>query len=458
MHFPLPLAPFELLMYRDDFRRDYPMWFEIACDFSGSIERAPFEEAVRLARSRHPLTTAQVAEIGGYPQWSPANAPQNAVYWALDNREDVVERFYERVTLEAACGIRVLVIADGSLIRIIWRIHHSCCDGIGGCRVIGDALAIYHGLVTGTDWSTCLKDLDADLLAVRADYSRGRKPPPVAAEPTRKTWHERWQAIQQPFREAAHFLTRAPEPIATGTPQTDSAFQYSLLTKKLSREESDRVAVYANSLNASVNDIVIAGLFRTLLKWNQDHGTRASRNFLRITMPTNQRVREDQSMPAANLMSYAFLDRQPAEISDWRALVKGICFATTAIKRWNLSLQFQKTLSVFARWPALIRLCILGRGCFSSAVLSNLGDPSRRFDAMLKRIDGKIVAGNLLLESIYAAPPMRPQTRMSILVCRYDDCLTFGAMVDPKALNRDDGMELLERLTTEVLDSQGKSG
>ena len=100
-----------------------------------------------------------------------------------------------------------------------------------------------------------------------------------------------------------------------------------------------RVQQVAKSLGVTTNDLMMAGLFRALGRWGRSHAGISPRALLRLTMPTNLREPEDRRMPAANVMSYAFLDHaQPiAKISP---RCQRINVSTCAIRRENLSRQF----------------------------------------------------------------------------------------------------------------------
>jgi len=156
-------------------------------------------------------------------------------------------------------------------------------------------------------------------------------------------------------------------------------------------------------------------------------------------------------MPAANKMSYAFLDRRGKDCRDVVPLAAGIRHATRAIQRENLSRQFVETLAFAASKPKLLRLALRCRVCFSTAVLSNIGDPSRRFNARLQRDQGKVVAGALRMETIFGAPPLRPETRLAIGITTYGGALTLSALVDPHTHSSADCDELLARLADRLL-------
>ena len=80
------------------------------------------------------------------------------------------------------------------------------------------------------------------------------------------------------------------------------------LSMSLDRSEHQRLRNAAGEQGATVNALPLRDLFLALDDWNQTQGHRRARP-LRTMMPTDLRESEDCEMPAANLTSYAFLNR-----------------------------------------------------------------------------------------------------------------------------------------------------
>src|SRR5450755_100216 len=104
--FPLPLAPFELLMYLDD-RPGYPMVFVIECEFSGTICRARFEEAISLVLDRQPMLTACIQTVRGYPHWVPTDC-RPPVTWSTDTAPALTTENLA-IPIDREPGLRVAV-------------------------------------------------------------------------------------------------------------------------------------------------------------------------------------------------------------------------------------------------------------------------------------------------------------------------------------------------------------
>ena len=105
------------------------------------------------------------------------------------------------------------------------------------------------------------------------------------------------------------------------------------------------VAPAAHRLEASVNDLFLCALFRTLGEWNAPETPYRGSGWLRILLPTDLRTAEHERMAAANVMSYAFLDRWERDCSDVGALLDGIRAETRSVRGQRLGRLFLDGLS-----------------------------------------------------------------------------------------------------------------
>jgi hypothetical protein len=262
------------------------------------------------------------------------------------------------------------------------------------------------------------------------------------------------------MREALRVLIHRPSPLAVTDamrPTGDASLPFpGIVFHRLDRTTSGRLRAVATADDASLNDLLLCELFATIHRWNQRHGSPADRQWLRITMPTNLRVREDNAMPAANVMGYAFLTRRGADSLDRRALLRSIRDETRAIRGGRLAAHFLKTIGMIGRLPGGMRWAMPGRRCFSTAVLTNVGDPTRRFHAELPRRDGKIVVGDMVLERVSGVAPLRPGTRLAVSLSKYRGCLEFSLRCDPREMSAAASQEFMDAYIArlnEILDA-----
>jgi hypothetical protein len=115
-----------------------------------------------------------------------------------------------------------------------------------------------------------------------------------------------------------------------------------------------------------------------------------------------------------------------------------------AIKRWRLSLYFIGQIGALVAIPGATRWLLGSKGCLATAVLTNVGDPTRRFRVRFPRRDNKAVVGNLLLENIVGAPPLRALTRVGVAVGTYGGQMGVSVLCDRHRFSRQQARRFLE--------------
>jgi hypothetical protein len=244
--------------------------------------------------------------------------------------------------------------------------------------------------------------------------------------------------------EGARLLTSDVTPLAparepNGEPLTAFPSVQSCVFDRTSHEHLRQAAM---ARGAMLNDLLLAELFLTFRDWNERKTGRAGRRHC-VMMPTDMRTGEDYETPAANKVSYTFLTRRARELDRPEDLLQGIRRETAAIKNERRGARFADMLAgAFATravMPALLRYPF----CMATAILSNVGDPSRRFTARFSRSQGRVVCGGLILEGITGAPPLRRLTRATVSAFAYNRCLTLSARCDPYCFTPADSQEFL---------------
>ena len=160
-------------------------------------------------------------------------------------------------------------------------------------------------------------------------------------------------------------------------------------------------------------------------------------------------------MPAANLTSYTFLTR---DINKWVSsddLLSSIQAETQSIKSRRSGTKFMSLVAWASRRQRLLPYLAARNICLATVVLSNAADPSRRFTAKFKRNAGRIVCGNLVLESISGVPPLRAKTRATFSISQYDRRVTVSLRCDPHCFTTDNTATLLELYMRRLRQSVG---
>lgn len=404
---PLPLSPFELMMVFDD-RPDYPMTFSLGARVRGPVDRERLENSLNATLQRHPLLTSLLVDKRGYPHWTPLPAPYSCLSSEMGRPFD----------LRREAGIRVVSEPHCEGCTLHWEFHHACCDGVGALAVMGDWLQLYNRP------HQPLPPLRPESLLQRANF---RRMPPRPPGPPR-SWSQKARSLWDSLKIAWHVVWSRPSPVAAG-PGPNSANRDSLtLLRHLD---------FPRNAQGTINDAMLAALFVTLAEWNQSRLGPHPDRLLRITMPVNHRLPEDQAMPAANVISYAFLDRRESQCRSLPALLQSLGVARKAIKQYGLSRQFVDTLALGAHFPRLMRWNVRYPICRSSAVYSHVGGPAQ---PLLQD------PGPLQVEYLFGAPPIRPGTHLSIGGGVGREALQILMRGDARWFQPDDLNHLFDRL------------
>ncbi|MEQ1829712.1 MAG: hypothetical protein ABL921_27365, partial [Pirellula sp.] len=342
----------------------------------------------------------------------------------------------ESINLEFEVGLRIWLREGSGTTMMTMQFHHSCCDGIGGYRFIGDLLALY-GQVSSSDSSRYeLAPLDPELL-------RNRKMRMTEFAFRGKTWQLHWRC----WKEIAKLFRKKISPLAPpaiAPTESNRAAYPQIVVASFDRETYSRLTHAANEKQIGINDWLIATLFKTLQNWNEQSKSPTNTPWIRIMMPTDMRDAEDYAMPAANIVSYTFLARRDLDSRCSKSLVDGICRETALIKNERRGLLFGDTLGGATRYRWILPFMASSKRCLATAVLSNAGDPTKRFIAKLPRDKGRIVAGNLILENIIGVPPMRINTHATISIVTYLRKLEICLRCCPRIFSTDDARRLVD--------------
>lgn len=432
--FPLPLTAFETLMFLDA-RPDYPMWADIEVQFQGRIDRAAFEAGLAFALPRNPLLTSLVAPAGKHAwQWVPSDQ-QPAIDWAPLGTP-LGPTFGEYVDLTKTIGLKLWVRESDQRSTVLIDFHHACSDGIGLYGFIEDLMVGYNAAIAGSAPVTPRPLEPAKLL------QRGLLQVPVRS-PLQQV-HDLIVSV----REGLRFYWEAPLTLpAQEQPAEGSRVPF--ITRTLPPEVSEGLRFAAARAGAMRNDLLIRDLMLTLRQWPApDRGPSRWRN-LRICMPQNLRDRYGARIPACNAISFAFITRRTARCAAPEELLASIAAETALVRRWKLSLYFLGGLATLQS-RGLLSWLLRRRVCFSTVVLSNLGDPTRYFQADFPRTAEGLSIGNLVFRGIIGSPPVRPLTRATIGVAAHGETLAVTLRCDPRCYSPLDAERLLDDYVSQL--------
>ncbi|MFA6564481.1 MAG: hypothetical protein WCV00_21430 [Verrucomicrobiia bacterium] len=445
MLFPLKLNVFERYMWADD-RPTSPMSFFVRVLFSGTLDKAAFAGALEAALQRHPLLHARVT--GGHKRdltWvmSPELLP-----W-LDHADEDVPMLFPgsfRIDLRKENGLRIWVRHSNDRGEVRFQFHHVCCDGVAANQFIADVLCAYDWKRRGAAETTpAFRPLDFDGL---------RRRHRLGTRQQNRLLHGLVAAWAAFVRLPLFFLTRptplhAPEAASEFGAEVHDTVVPDLLTWRFSDTQLGSLLATAKQSGGTLNDLMIRDFFLAMHEWNQRH-SRQCGQFLRILIPFNLRGPEHNRLPATNVMGMINIDRRSSQISrvNPESLLDGIRSETRFLKTSRLPAAFINAMAVGEKAMGSLERIFRTNRCLTTAVLSNLG---RIFnDTPLHRHDGKLLAGNLVVEAIDTAPPVRTGSGISCTLYTYADQLSLTMLYDRRSFSPNAAKQLLNRIVAQI--------
>lgn len=447
--FPLPLTTFEKYMLSDD-RPDYPMAFGFQLKLSGELRRSAFESSLEETLSRHPLLCAVVDRSSrSGPVWRLAKELRPSVDWDVLG-VPIGSPHGERIDLKSEVGLRFWVRQGDGVAEVTVQFHHACCDGIGSLRFVGDLLAAYGSCTAPAGCCPTLHPCDPTSL-VRRGHLAGK----TAAQQSRA------RAVWASVCDGAKWLVRRPailQPRGVASQATPMSIPFlGMYCHTFDRAEADKIRQVGTQQGVTVNDLLLRDMFQTLQQWRAGQALEPANRWLRIAIPVNLRGPNDAHMSSANGVSYSFLTRHGSQCADSHALLRGIHQETDPATRYRRGMMFLRSFRSMERIPGAIPLYANSNRCFATTVLSNLGDMSWHLGTQFPCEAGKIVAGNLVLEDIFCAPPVRANTRAAFMIGRYGGRLWVCVRCDPRAFTADDAHQLLALYVDRVASTMGRA-
>lgn len=421
-----------------------PMVYPQVLEFSGRLRRDLFEQALQQALQRHPLFQCRLArDAQGRPQFRETSpARKVSVHWRCEDAGPLTVNAY-RLDLAREGGARIIVqeTSDRTIVYFLW--HHAFTDGIGSFRCIGDLLAYYAHLVDPTT-TPGVVDLDRSRLKVRGEsMSRG---PELNVKPV--TASEMMVSIVAPLvaREAAP-LTGARRARFENARQPFPG----LILKEYDVKGYTAIRKAAENRGLTAHDLLTFATFRFAAQWNQSRGKPANQE-IRLCVPVDLRGRGDDATPAANVVGMQFLSLKSSDCLDDARLLESVKNEAIRTRTEQPAARMNQTLALAYAIPKAVAASFRGNRCMSTCILSNVGDPTRRFTATLPRREGKLVIGDVVLEKIYGISPMRRGTRLGIGAQTYNRQLVLSMRSDPYRFSLDDTRRMMDEFVA-VIDS-----
>lgn len=411
-------------MFVDD-RPDYPMTFVVQFEFSGKIDRELFQEAVDQALERHPMLRALVQPAKSSRDcWVLNENCECKVIWGGLDEKITSDGSGVFINLREENGVRCWVHHDDEKAILTSVFHHSCADGIGAYQFLGDVMLIYS-----RNFDSDCPDLvpldDADLRRrLKANISQeliAESLKPV----TDKLEHDEAQPLD-PGPDSKSVDSRANE-----FPQVQSHV--------FEKNEYRDLRLKAQENGQNVNDLLLESLLTALCTWNEMQGVDVSQKDFCILMPLDLRDADQPVFSATNVVTSSFIRRSADEIKNRAELSRSLREEVVKVKHSRHSSEFSRLLLQSpVDWNDAVKSYENDK-CLSTAVFSNAGDPTKRLLVELPRQRGVVKCGNLVLEDLGGASPIRQHSRLVVNVFTYRRRLKICMRFDPLAFSPESG-------------------
>ncbi len=428
----------EFLFWED--RPAYPWSCFGRLHLKGQLDRTAFTAAVRRVLKRHPLLSARARMgRGAHLYWVVEDEPQAAITW----ESGPIGRPFpaaKHLDLTREIGIRFHVVSDGNDCELVIQFHHACCDGAGMFAVIDELLIAYALAVGPASDGLQLPSLDPARLASRGKFGL--------------TF---WKFLRMVPRQAVgllgarQFLMRSPEPIIPHQPCDNEApvppTYPAILNGILETAETANLRRAAMQKGVRLNDLLTTNLFLALDEWRTRHNAQND-GWLRMMVPINLRTAADRKLSAVCLASSIFLDRRHADCMEPEALLGGIHEEMDLILSHQLGFTFVFFSRLFNLIPGELKRRTRAPHCSMSCIFTNVGKLFVR--SPLPRQAGRLVAGNVTLESFDTVAPNRPYTCATFAASIYASRLAITLHYDPRPLTGPQAADLLDAFLTRL--------
>jgi hypothetical protein len=443
MSLSLPLTTMEEFFFWED-RPAYPCSCFARLRFSGCLDRAAFQAAVRTVVSRHPLFAAKIeADRRGRLRWAGVEDPQPRIEWESAPTGGPIPRG-TRLDLRQEIGLRCFVRTNETHSDVTLQFHHACSDGAGFTLFMRELLVAYALVYGNAPRRAYLADLDLGLLAGRGRFGL--------------TFGKLLRMMPQQMvglAGARQFLMRKPAPIVPHrAAPSDGPLpeQYPAMVHcAFDRETTAKLRMAAVRQGVTYNDLLARDLFLAISEWRVRQKIDDDGGWLRMMIPVNVRSGDDRLMPAANIVSNVFLDRRKPDFADPERLLRGIHEEMDLIKRLRLGFTFIFGTALCRRFFGGLEKQVRADKCAVSCVFTNVG--TMLAHVPLQRRDDLIVAGNVTLDGLDIVVPFQPYSCVTVAVAVYAHRLGITMHYDPRPITAEQAGELMETFVRRVRES-----
>lgn len=446
----LRFTPFEHFMFEGG-DRSHPMCFYLRLNLEWVFTIEQLRQAIECIGPRHPFFGATVQKKHGQ------------YYWELERSLPRVEQHgYGRylnssenwsVDLARESGLRLSFSQPGPECEIWMQVHHSCSDARGALDYVRDLLLTLQQLRNAGSVG---------------QYSPLRREDFAASRRARASGENRGSRLQflWPFsagwRRVCGYYAHRSRALLLSSKNKQTQFSPSYVRRRVPfsiAQWRDRKAVGTERntidgedwLEATLNDCLVASVFRSLAwMFKRVNGT-STHAWLRIAVPIDQRTSSEDSPMASNRSSVVFLDRHTNAIDRAHNLLEGVTREMDEIKRKNLGDVLNDVLSALRWLPWGIKIAARDSRCAVTAVVSNLGAVDEELQKICSRsTQASRPGGSLSVNELDFLVPLRKGTQIGLGAATHRGGLQLALHYDARWIDGQAAQELLNRICVEL--------
>jgi NRPS condensation-like uncharacterized protein len=337
-----------------------PWSIQMELGLDGHLDEDRLRAAVRSAVDGHPMARARML---------PARRSEKTWLWEIAPDLDIDpvrvvtcpdeasltvlrEELYSRqVPLVEAPPFRLVLVRSDGGDRLLLSANHAAFDGFGCLRLLHSIARRY---AQHPDPATTLgideaRDVEHYLAAPDGE-ARAKRLRMLASKVT--------DLARRPSRLASEGGVVAPG--------------YGLHVLALTEAETSRLA----EGDATVNDLLVAALTRTIVTWNDDHGAKSGR--ISLLVPVNLRPKEWREDVVTNMVLETRILTSPAQRQSPRQLLASVAEQSSRIKEGAGAALIEvlggwRSLPLWTKEPLTALLLLTGNRLVDTALITNLG-------------------------------------------------------------------------------------
>jgi len=416
---PFAVTALEHLMLANDWP-DCPATFFIRVKLHGSIDRNCFYAALTQALLRHPLFRVKLSgNVYGCTKklsWIPTSSVElPTVIWGSGQEPLNFTDFTDlRIDLHKEQGIRFFIEPGAKYTWLTCQFHHACTDGLRAARFLED-LMVFYGIDDLSDregLKRILSPLDQRMLASRGQFHQ--------------SWADWLRRLNLDLKELISFVTKRPDnigwPLGSKQLELPNAQTFPCtVSAELSATYVFALENEAQQKGVTLNDILMRDCVMALLGVDKPNMLSDKLDKLALLVPVSmERKLADYLMPAANISSCYLLNTTRQAARDPAGLLQSVAQQSNHVRQFTLGLAPVRAMRIAGSIPggmAWLTKPSIFRPRLATAVFSYLGRPLSM--SKLRRVDGKLVSGNLVLESIEPVP----------LIFKHGPYVAFGVVI-----------------------------